>query len=163
MIKLTVIVLGLLVTSCSSLKNYYRSGVIDIGDMKSKYSIWSNNQVMYQPFVIQAQIWFGKKITYTYWFFGSTDFVQKAENHRGKGKVGFYLIFDSTYKYQQNHWDSLIVSHSIDKNIELPISKIDSIVFKKVISISDSLNLKSFHYLKRAISFRVVSAKKMYR
>ena len=97
---------------------------------------------------------------YLYWFQANTDYVPKAKLRGPGNKESYFLMPDSNYIPQLNHWDSAGINESLKINGKFePLTTIDSIIFEKIIVISDSLNFRNFEYLRKCQGFKLVASK----
>lgn len=157
-VKLGLYILLFSLPCCSKISSISRNHKVE--DWNVEYSLLGNIPKQHSPYTILVNARNGANQS-LYWFFANTDFVQKSKGLRNRGVTDYYLIYDSSYRYKMNKWDSLSLKKSSETNGELvPLNKLDLEVFNKIIFYSDSLKLRSFHHLKKAQTFKVVVTKK---
>jgi hypothetical protein len=121
------------------------------------FAIFDSNPALHKPYTIHAQARSGQFQT-LYWFYENKDFVWKSEAINFTAKKDYYLMYDSSFNYTVDKQAKLFHNAAEKINGEIiPFSALDSTVINEVIRVSDSLKLKNFHFLKKAIGFRLAA------
>ena len=116
-----------------------------------------SNPKLHKPYTIHVDVAIAnthKSLT-KYWFHQESDKVFKIDsikNHLENGAMSF-LIYDSSHPFKI---DSVFIRERPGNGDTVKLTSLDKMIFEKVIQFTDSMHIKNFHYLRKAIGFKVV-------